>query len=246
MKIAYASDTGRVRADNQDYVGVFMNEAGAQLAIVADGVGGENGGDVAATMAVSHIGNEWQQTDIHDIVAARNWLLSQAAQENETILTTSNRYRTWRGMATTLVIAVILVDQLVIANLGDSRAYLIREGHLRQLTVDHNLASELVRRGAITEDEAVKHPGRHVITRQLGVTEEAEPDVFEFATRPGDMLVLTTDGMPKHVSDEEILAKINDAPTITDAVAELISATNEAGGSDNVTVLIGRQESEAR
>ncbi|MEY4664348.1 Stp1/IreP family PP2C-type Ser/Thr phosphatase [Weissella cibaria] len=246
MKIAYASDTGRVRADNQDYVGVFINQTGAQLAIVADGVGGENGGDVAATMAVSHIGNEWQQTDVHDIWVAKDWMLQQTAQENETILKKANRYRTLRGMATTLVVAVILAEQVVIANLGDSRAYLIRDDEMRQLTVDHNLASELLQRGAITADEAVAHPGRHVITRQLGATEEANPDVFEFATRPGDLLVLTTDGMPKHVSDAKVLATILASDNLTDAVASLIAQTNDAGGSDNVTVLIGQQESEDR
>ncbi len=244
MKIAYASDTGRMRAENQDYVSVFINQSGAQLAIVADGVGGQNGGDVAATMAVSHIGNQWQQSTINTVETAKQWLIEQVNNENDTIVKTAQRYRTLNGMATTLVIAVILANQLIIANIGDSRAYVIRQRQMRQLTVDHNLANELLQEGAITEDEAVTHPGRHLITRQLGVTDDSKPDLFTINLYPDDYVLMTTDGMPKHVSDENILQTVLSANDIADAVTKLITSTNNAGGSDNVTVLIGHQESE--
>ncbi|HJG85354.1 MAG TPA: Stp1/IreP family PP2C-type Ser/Thr phosphatase [Weissella thailandensis] len=244
MKIAYASDTGRMRAENQDYVSVFINQSGAQLAIVADGVGGQNGGDVAATMAVSHIGNQWQQSTISTVETAKQWLIEQVNNENDTIVKTAQRYRTLNGMATTLVIAVILANQLIIANIGDSRAYVIRQRQMRQLTVDHNLANELLQEGAITEDEAVTHPGRHLITRQLGVTDDSKPDLFAINLYPDDYVLMTTDGMPKHVSDENILQTVLSANDIADAVTKLITNTNNAGGSDNVTVLIGHQESE--
>ena len=244
MKIAYASDTGRMRAENQDYVSVFINQSGAQLAIVADGVGGQNGGDVAATMAVSHIGNQWQQSTISTVETAKQWLIEQVNNENDTIVKTAQRYRTLNGMATTLVIAVILANQLIIANIGDSRAYVIRQRQMRQLTVDHNLANELLQEGAITEDEAVTHPGRHLITRQLGVTDHSKPDLFAINLYPDDYVLMTTDGMPKHVSDENILQTVLSANDIADAVTKLITNTNNAGGSDNVTVLIGHQESE--
>ncbi|GEP74573.1 Stp1/IreP family PP2C-type Ser/Thr phosphatase [Weissella thailandensis] len=244
MKIAYASDTGRMRAENQDYVSVFINQSGAQLAIVADGVGGQNGGDVAATMAVSHIGNQWQQSTIDTVETAKQWLIEQVNSENDTIVKTAQRYRTLNGMATTLVIAVILANQLIIANIGDSRAYVIRQRQMRQLTVDHNLANELLQEGAITEDEAVTHPGRHLITRQLGVTDDSKPDLFAINLYPNDYVLMTTDGMPKHVSDENILQTVLSANDIADAVTQLITKTNNAGGSDNVTVLIGHQESE--
>lgn len=244
MKIAYASDTGRMRAENQDYVSVFINQSGAQLAIVADGVGGQNGGDVAATMAVSHIGNQWQQSTIDTVETAKQWLIEQVNSENDTIVKTAQRYRTLNGMATTLVIAVILANQLIIANIGDSRAYVIRQRQMRQLTVDHNLANELLQEGAITEDEAVTHPGRHLITRQLGVTDDSKPDLFAINLYPDDYVLMTTDGMPKHVSDENILQTVLSANDIADAVTKLITNTNNAGGSDNVTVLIGHQESE--
>lgn len=244
MKIAYASDTGRMRTDNQDYVSVFINRSGIQLAIVADGVGGQNGGDVAATMAVSHIGNQWEQARITTVDDAKQWLVNHINSENDTIVQTAQRYHTLNGMATTLVVAVIFANEMVVANIGDSRAYVIRQKQMRQLTTDHNLANELLQEGAITQDEAVTHPGRHLITRQLGVTEDSKADLFAISIQPDDYILMTTDGMPKHISDEEILQIILAAPEISQAVTQLITLTNGAGGSDNVTVLIGHQESE--
>lgn len=244
MKIAYASDTGRMRTDNQDYVSVFINQSGIQLAIVADGVGGQNGGDVAATMAVSHIGNQWEQARITTVDDAKQWLVNHINSENDTIVQTAQRYHTLNGMATTLVVAVIFANEMVVANIGDSRAYVIRQKQMRQLTTDHNLANELLQEGAITQDEAVTHPGRHLITRQLGVTEDSKADLFAISIQPDDYILMTTDGMPKHISDEEILQIILAAPEISQAVTQLITLTNDTGGSDNVTVLIGHQESE--
>ncbi|TYC50104.1 Stp1/IreP family PP2C-type Ser/Thr phosphatase [Weissella muntiaci] len=244
MKITYASDRGRVRADNQDYVDVFVNTSGSQLAIVADGVGGEFGGDVASTMAVLHLGNEWRITDVADAAAGRAWLETMAAQENETILNAGRRYKTLKGMATTLVVAIILADQVIIANLGDSRAYLLRNRELRQITEDHNLAGELLRQGAITADQAAEHPGRHIITRSLGVGEDVMLDIYEFALQADDLLMLTTDGLPKILSDREIITEIEHAPSQKAAVENLITNVNAGGGPDNVTVLLGYQESE--
>ncbi|MCM0582904.1 Stp1/IreP family PP2C-type Ser/Thr phosphatase [Weissella diestrammenae] len=242
MKLAFATDRGTERTENQDYVDVFVNQEGLQLAIVADGVGGQNAGDVAATMAVSHIGNDWVNTDIVTIDDVKSWLFEQTAQENRTILQTANRYRTLRGMATTLVLAVILPNSLVIANLGDSRAYLLRRDSILQLTQDHNLASELLRRGAITTEEAKNHPGRHMITRQLGANREVKPDVRNMSIEEGDLLLLTTDGLGKSVSDHEIVQIIQESDNISVAVAKLIAVANNHGTPDNLTVLLGVQE----
>ncbi|MDR3241982.1 MAG: Stp1/IreP family PP2C-type Ser/Thr phosphatase [Lactobacillaceae bacterium] len=242
MKLAFATDRGTMRAENQDYVDVFVNQEGLQLAIVADGVGGQNAGDVAATMAVSHIGNDWINTHIVTVEDVKTWLFEQTEQENKTILKTANRYRTLRGMATTLVVAVILPDSLVIANLGDSRAYLLRRDSILQLTQDHNLASELLRRGAITSEEAQHHPGRHMITRQLGASREAKPDVVDMKIEEGDLLLLTTDGIGKAISDQAIVKIIQESDNISTAVAKLIAIANDHGTPDNLTVLLGIQE----
>ncbi|KRN75043.1 hypothetical protein IV73_GL000801 [Weissella kandleri] len=242
MRLAFATDTGTERAENQDYVDVFVNQKGLQLAIVADGVGGQNAGDVAATMAVSHIGNDWTKTNFDQVSTVRAWLVEQTIQENQEILKTANRYKTLQGMATTLVIAVILPDALVIANLGDSRAYLLRRDSILQLTQDHNLASELLRKGAITSEEAADHPGRHMITRQLGATEAANPDIQDMRIKEGDLLLLTTDGLGKALTDHEIIQIIQQADSISKAVASLITTANQQGTPDNVTALLGIQE----
>ncbi|MBX4172679.1 Stp1/IreP family PP2C-type Ser/Thr phosphatase [Weissella viridescens] len=244
MKIAYATDTGRVRADNQDYVGAFKNQLGVQLAIVADGVGGEQAGDVASNMAVSHLGNAWRQATVQTIAEAKTWIVQAIQQENATILETAGRYRTLEGMATTIVLAVIFPDQICFGNLGDSRAYMLRNAQLFQITEDHNLAQELVRAGSMTPDEASANGGRNVLTRQLGVNEETEIDLFDFALQPGDEILLTTDGLVKHLSDQVIYDTLTQVSSMTEAVSQLIQQTNEAGGSDNVTVLLGYQESE--
>ncbi|KRN31728.1 Stp1/IreP family PP2C-type Ser/Thr phosphatase [Weissella halotolerans] len=247
MKIAYASDRGRVRSTNQDYTGVFINKVGTQLAIVADGVGGENGGDVASTMAVSHLGNEWQQTGINDLAAAQAWVKDYVSSENETIVQAAKRYKTLQGMATTIVMAVILPDRVGIANLGDSRAYLIRQQAITQLTEDHNLAEELVQHGAITPAQARKHPGRNVITRQLGADTVTDVDWFELPLQAGDYLLMTSDGMVKHLDNRAILQSIlAGGDGLETTVKTLIEQTNQAGGSDNITVLLGYQESEGQ
>ncbi|MBM7617766.1 protein phosphatase [Weissella uvarum] len=244
MKIAYATDTGKVRANNQDYVGAFKNQFGIQLAIVADGVGGEQAGDVASNMAVSHLGNQWQQTEIQTVADAKAWLTESLKAENDVILQTSQRYRTLEGMATTIVLAVIFPSQICFANLGDSRAYMLRNEQLHQITVDHNLAQELLTAGSIDATEATHNPGRNVLTRQLGVDDEVEMEFFDFALQSGDQIMLTTDGLVKHLDDTQIANILNQATTIDQAIHELIEQTNQAGGSDNITVLLGYQESE--
>ncbi len=241
MKLAFSTDKGTRRADNQDYVDVFVNKNGLQLAIVADGVGGQNAGDVAATMAVSHIGNDWETSTLQGVAEVKEWIYAHTQRENELILTAAKRYKTLQGMATTLVLAVVLPNQVVVANLGDSRAYMLRNAQIVQLTQDHNLASELLRRGAITPTEAAEHPGRNLVTRQLGVNEEADPEIHDFKVETGDLLMLTTDGLGKVLSDAEIINTIHEADSISDAVAGLISKANAKGSPDNITVLLGYQ-----
>lgn len=246
MKAAYATDTGRVRSNNQDYVGAFKNEMGVQLAIVADGVGGEQAGDVASNMAVSHLGNQWQQTQIQTLDEAKSWIQTNLEAENEKILQTSHRYRTLEGMATTIVLAVIFPDQICIANLGDSRAYMHRNGQFYQVTEDHNLAQELVRAGSIKPEEAATNSGRHMLTRQLGVDDAVEADLFDFALQAHDEVMLTTDGLVKHLDDKQIADVLNQELSSTETITQLIDQANQAGGTDNITVLLGYQENEER
>lgn len=244
MKISYATDIGRVRTNNQDYVGVYMNQFGAQLAIVADGVGGSRGGDVASNMLVTDLGERWQKTDFSSVNAAHEWISLETSEANDHIVEVSKQSENLEGMATTMVLAAIFEKSALIANIGDSRAYLIRQNVLHQITEDHNLAAELLKQGAITEEEVEVHPGRNVITRQLGLDDMVDLDLFGVELEPDDLLLLTTDGMLKHLSEETVMDTIKENSDLSASVEQLILQTNAAGGTDNVTVLLGHQESE--
>ncbi|AIG65261.1 Stp1/IreP family PP2C-type Ser/Thr phosphatase [Weissella tructae] len=244
MKISYATDIGRVRTNNQDYVGVYMNQFGAQLAIVADGVGGSRGGDVASTMLVSELGQLWQATEFVNASDAHEWISQQTVEVNHHIVEASKQSANLEGMATTMVLAAIFEKSVLIANIGDSRAYLIRQQVLHQITEDHNMAAELLKEGAITEAEVEVHPGRNVITRQLGLDDMVDLDMYGVDLEPDDLLLLTTDGMLKHVPETQIMDVIQQSDDLSASVEQLILDTNAAGGTDNVTVLLGHQESE--
>lgn len=246
MKISYATDIGRVRTNNQDYVGVYMNQFGAQLAIVADGVGGSRGGDVASNMLVSELGARWQTTDFADASEAHEWVSIETSEANDHIVAASKESENLEGMATTMVLAAIFEKTILVANIGDSRAYLIRDGELHQVTEDHNLAAELLKNGAITEAEVEVHPGRNVITRQLGLDDTVKLDMFGIDLEPDDILLLTTDGMLKHLTEDHVMASIQSSADLSAIVEQLILDTNAAGGTDNVTVLLGHQESEVQ
>lgn len=244
MNIAYQSDIGRYREVNQDFVGTFVNKLGYKFAVVADGVGGQAAGDVASAMAVLHLGNQWELSSIGSLAAAREWLINQVKAENAAILEASERFRDLRGMATTLVSVMIFNDEILFANIGDSRGYVLHNGEFKQLTIDHSLVNELILTGQISEEDAKLHPNRNVITRWLGVNDEAMLDMTTYRAKVGDIIMLSTDGLTKSVSDKEIKQLLQSKESLQDKVASLITQANEAGGRDNITVLLIAREAE--
>lgn len=242
MKIAYQSDIGRNRKINQDFVGMFVNKLGYKLALVADGVGGQVAGDIASSMAVLHLGNQWELAKIKNINQAKNWLINQVKVENSVILDASKRFDDLKGMATTLVAVMIFESELLFANIGDSRGYVLHNGQFKQLTIDHSLVNELVLNGEISKEDAKLHPNRNVITRWLGTNNEAVVDMMEYTAQVGDMVMLTTDGLTKLVSDVEIIKILETKDSLDEKVESLINAANKAGGIDNITVLLIERE----
>lgn len=238
MEIAYQTDIGQEREDNQDYVGVFTNQDQLTFAIVADGIGGHQGGDVASSMAVSHIGYHFEQTTFKNPVDAVKWLSDQVQIENEKIIDKSNQFKDLNGMGTTMVAAIFFDDQMVVANIGDSRGYLRRNGELSQLTEDHSLVNELVKRGVITEQEAKTHPQKNIITRTLGISPDADIDINLYQLESSDQLLLCTDGLSNMVSNQQLDDVLKSDQTLAEKCQQLIKMANEAGGPDNITVLI--------
>lgn len=239
MKIAYKTDIGQKRKNNQDYIGVYENQAQLTLAIVADGMGGHLGGDIASEMAVSHIGHHFIKTDEANLDQSASWLVAQLKLENQHILEKSHQYRDLEGMGTTIV--ALLADQThyYVVHIGDSRAYRLSQGHFKQLTEDHSLVNELVKKGELSPTEAQNYPQKNVITQALGVFESLEIEVTKQPIQVSTYLLLCSDGLTNMLSDQSIEEVIqNSALTLQEKCDQLIVLANQAGGNDNISALL--------
>jgi protein phosphatase len=226
------TDTGRQRRANEDSL-----LARAPLFVVADGMGGAQAGEVASRIAVeSFQGGLGDASQPESALAA----LTQAANSRIHELSHSNAEQA--GMGTTLTAVYVGEREVAIAHVGDSRAYCLRDGELLRLTDDHSLVDELLRQGRLTPEEAVEHPQRSVITRALGPEGTVEVDTRSFRARSGDVYLLCSDGLTTMLAEERLLALLLANARLRDAGEALIAAANEAGGRDNITVLLLRLE----
>ncbi len=239
IETAYASSIGRIRKSNQDFVRVFKNKSGITLAIVCDGMGGHQGGDVASTMAVTHLGHNFKTTDFTSANIAQKWLDVQLNSENETILKTADRFPDLNGMGTTIVLAFAFADTALIAHLGDSRAYSYAAGKFTQLTEDHSLVNELVKMGQITKEQAKHHPQKNIITQALGVSSTIDPEYTNISLKDQDIILLCTDGLTNSLSDPQIQQILATKElSLQDRCDKLINEANRLGGGDNITVCL--------
>lgn len=245
MEIQFQSDIGKRRHTNQDYANVFTNQSGTHLAILADGMGGHLAGDVASKMVVEGVGEAWQVSEVNDCEDAAPWFRQQIQVENEKIYREGLEHPAMQGMGTTIVTAALFDECFVLAHVGDSRAYLIRDRKIQQLTDDHSLVNELVKSGEITEEMAAVHPQKNILTRSVGVQNPIAVDVSRHICQANDYLLLCSDGLTNMVSEELILALVTSDASIEEKTKRLITAANEAGGADNITVLLIHFEKEA-
>lgn len=248
IETAYASSIGRIRKSNQDYVRVFKNKSGITLAIVCDGMGGHQGGDVASMMAVTHLGHNFKDTDFKSPNIAQKWLDVQLNSENETILKTADRFPDLNGMGTTIVLVLAFAGAALIAHLGDSRAYSYADGKFTQLTEDHSLVNELVKMGQITKEQAKHHPQKNIITQALGVSSTIDPEYTNIALKDHDLILLCTDGLTNSLSDPQIQQILATKElSLKDRCDKLINEANRLGGGDNITVcLVYSKEDDAK
>jgi protein phosphatase len=228
-----ASDTGRERRANEDsYL------ARAPLFVVADGMGGARAGEVASRTAV-----ELFAAGLDERIATPEERLARRVQDaNERIHELSRADSRRAGMGTTLTAVHVGGTELTIAHVGDSRAYCLRDGILTMLTEDHSLVAELVRQGKLTEQEAEEHPQRSIITRALGPEPVVLVDTLTIRAQAGDVYLLCSDGLTGMVGDDRLRALLLGAPSLERAAGDLIAAANEAGGRDNITVVLLRLE----
>lgn len=242
MKVAYQTDIGHQRKENQDRVAKFTAPDGTLLVVVTDGIGGSRSGDVAAQITVDHLGRQFQAASPNSSLEAIRWFAREVQLINDEILQKSTENPKYQGMGTTLVAAIIFDQAMVVANIGDSRGYVLHDNLLTQVTIDHSLVNELVKHGDITEEEARNYPQNNIITRAIGVSADARIEVNCFDLGAGDQILLCSDGLSKMITREQMMGVLESDLSLTEKCSQLIKMANEAGGPDNITVLIGLAE----
>ena len=226
---AARTDTGRQRDANED-----SYYARSPVYVVADGMGGAQAGEVASQIAADVFDSELRDDNPEEE------LERLAREANRRIFELSRSDSSRSGMGTTLTAALISSDEVSIVHVGDSRAYLYRDGELRQLTRDHSLVEELRRQGKLTTEEAEEHPQRSIITRALGPEPDVEPDVHTHQARNGDVFLLCSDGLTSMIREDQVREILADSESLRSAVDRLVEEANRAGGRDNITVVCFR------
>jgi PPM family protein phosphatase len=236
MTAVGATDVGRSRQKNEDAILVLDS-----IYAVADGVGGQAAGEVASRTALGPL-RELDGRIFPDDGSASTALSEAVMDANDLVRELADKEPTYRGMGTTVTAALLEGRRLHVAHVGDSRAYLLRDGALRQITEDHTLVQHLIDEGHISKEEASKHPQRNIVTRAIGVAEDVEVDALTLDLLPGDQVLLCSDGLTGVIGDDTIADRLAQDRDPDATIAELIDAANEAGGPDNISVLLLRYD----
>ena len=239
MKMWGITNTGLVRSENQDAYAVF--EAGAfHAAVVCDGMGGTNGGQVASAIAVARFEKELRDSlrDDMDIPQLRQAMLSAIACANDAIRQEAARNAEYQHMGTTLVCAVTRSDMAIIGNVGDSRAYRVGAERLERITRDHSVVEGLIESGNITAEQARTHPNRNLITRALGPEEHIECDVYDVTLGADERLLLCSDGLVVTATDEEMYEAVARSEKPAESLEHLLELSKQRGAPDNVTAVL--------
>ena len=238
IRVSCQTDIGLKRTHNEDAVKIYEN-AYCKMLVVADGMGGHEAGDVASKMVLEVLDERFHQ--------ALNFKTSQELQEfvtdvlgtmNKNIIDYIESNHIVHGMGTTIVLAILTNDFIGVAHVGDSRAYLYANGELNQVTRDHTFVRRLVEEGKLTEDEAKKHPHRHVIMNALGVNQALKFDYILIEKYELNSLLLCTDGLCSLIEDDEILNSLASSDQTEEKVRQLIKKANDKGGNDNISIAL--------
>ncbi len=235
------TDVGRNREHNEDAIAWDMRTG---LALLADGMGGHNAGEVASALAVDSVRTSLAEVVTPEIVASGIVNFSDALRDavgfaNQEIHEQSHERPECAGMGTTMAVALFINHDVILAHVGDSRVYRFRGNELVQITSDHSLVQEMIDNGYLSEEEAQVSTSRNLITRALGIAEEVEIDICEESTQIGDIYLLCSDGLTDMVSDQEILAVLHQNSDDVESAAQLlVDLANEKGGTDNISVIL--------
>ena len=246
QNVGHGSDVGRVRPLNEDYHRVLqfpLRGGPLTLLAVADGMGGAAAGEVASKLAMEVLDESFSryvsELELGKTMVSIERLTEKAIRlANRKVYAEATKDSGRKGMGTTLTLAAIQDNSAILGHVGDSRAYLVRDERIYQLTKDHSWVEEQRQRGLLTDAEAQTHEWRNLITRALGTRPEVEPDIIPLTVRPGDVLALCSDGLHGQVEAPEILAEIGRTSNRQSSVEYLIGLANQRGGPDNITLVI--------
>lgn len=236
LKVFSMTDIGRRRAVNQDYVYTSDQPVGnlPNLFLVADGMGGHRAGDYASKYAAETIVQSASQDPAQDAVE----ILKNAVEEaNRKVFQKAGEEPALSGMGTTVVVASCADGRLTVANVGDSRLYVVNQ-EIRQITRDHSLVEEMVRLGTLSKEAARNHPNKNIITRAVGTSEWVQADLFQLELSEGDTILMCSDGLSNMLEDQEICSILRTEGEIREKGISLIEAANENGGADNIAVVL--------
>lgn len=238
MRVYFETNKGVIRENNEDNLIIVENNK-YNLYAVADGMGGHKAGEVASTILINVIKEYFDKNNEREDFKIPMFINESIKMANLKIIEEASNKEEYFGMGTTVTMAVIDLNENIayIGNVGDSRTYLIREDEIKQITEDHTYVHELVKEGKITLKEAKNHPKRNIITRAIGSEENINIDIFEIELMENDILLLCSDGLTTHISDDEINDTIK-TYGCSDSVKKLVELCNYNGGTDNITVII--------
>ncbi len=237
-----ATDTGRSRSNNEDSVAI---DEWSSLVVLADGMGGYNAGEVASSMATSFIKSELGRWLSEAAASATDTDVRRAMEicvdnANRAIFNSANSNPRYAGMGTTLVVGVFRETRLLLGHVGDSRCYRMRAGRLTQITHDHSLLQEQIDAGLITAEQAAFSANKNLVTRAVGVEDTVLLETHQHDVLPGDVYVLCSDGLSDMIDDETISQLMHAAGSLEEAGKALVDAANDAGGKDNISVVLAR------
>ena len=236
MKAFSITDIGERRRINQDYVFCSEDAIGIlpNLYIVADGMGGHNAGDYASRFCVEFFRQKVEASDLESPVST---IKAALMETNDALRNVAQEQSELEGMGTTFVVATIFDKEMYVANIGDSRLYVIGK-EMKQITEDHSLVEAMVKTGELNRSEARVHPNKNIITRALGANADVEPDFFEVNLEEGDTVLMCSDGLTNMLEDETIERIIRENDDLETAAATLVKHANQNGGKDNIAIII--------
>lgn len=240
MQYVLESDTGKKRKINEDRVAVLKRPGGLLLALVADGMGGHNAGDVASQMTVDTLGKLFLEESAESFLTVdqkKSWLSLNVQSVNRLVYDYSERNPDCKGMGTTLIAALIESGECVMCHIGDSRAYVVN-GSIEQLTRDHSYVNVLVDSGEISEEEAEDHPKKNWIVKALGTDPIIDGEILHFSTENISYMLICSDGLSNKITKEELSSIILSANPLSQKGAEMVKMANDMGGEDNISFVL--------